>query len=109
MGHAKKVKFVEVDKSGFGFCLSQKPFSLVQKSELKKIMFNYDVIMTSLTPYDIHSKQVNNGAKFDDWTPRRFGGVKADRHTDRIALYISNDRLYYTFKDNCTNLSQKFI
>ena len=41
-----RIKFVEVDKSDVGFCLSQKPLSSVQSCDLKKI----SLIMTSRSP-----------------------------------------------------------
>ena len=50
MGHRKKEKFVEVGWSGTGFCLGRKPRFSVQKFVFTKIIFGYDVIMTSRTP-----------------------------------------------------------
>ena len=39
-------------------------------------------------PYDIHPEEVIEPTKFDFSTPSSFDGVKTDRQTDRIALYI---------------------
>ena len=43
-------------------------------------------------PYVTHSEKVINRANFDVCTLGSFGGVKTDRHTDRIAL------IYYIAK-----------
>ena len=52
MWHRKKVKFVEVGKSGIGFCLSQQSFSPVQKCNLKNYVWLWrhrDVVVPSST------------------------------------------------------------
>ena len=43
--------------------------------------------MTPSTPDDTHSGMVISRAKSYVSTSSSFGGVKTDRHTDRIALY----------------------
>ena len=47
--------------------------------------------MTSQS-YDIHHGVVINRAKFDACTYSSFRGVETDRHTDRIALYILDNK-----------------
>ena len=56
-----------------------------------KIIFYFGVMVTSQTPYDTHPEEVINRAKFDISTSSSFGGVKTDRHTDRIALYVLDE------------------
>ena len=53
------------------------------------MIVDYDVIVTSRTPYDTHAEEVINRAKLNVNTPGSVGGVKTDRHTDRIALYTT--------------------
>ena len=60
---------------------------VLSNANSKKIIFDYDLMMTSSTPYDTHHGVVTNRAKFDASTSSTFIGVKTDRHTDRIALY----------------------
>ena len=44
--------------------------------------------MASRTPYDTHTEEVINYAKFDAATPGSFGRFKTDRHTEIIPHYI---------------------
>ena len=87
MCDAEKVKFVKVNKPDIVFCSSLKSHSSVQNGKLKNI-FDYDSPWRHESPHDIHSKNGINRAKFDIRTPSSFGGVKTNRHTERIALYV---------------------
>ena len=51
MWDLNEVKFVEVGKSGIGFRLSQRSVSSVKKFDLRKIVFDDDVVMSSRTPF----------------------------------------------------------
>ena len=88
MCHRKKEKFVEVGWSGTSICLGQKPLFSVQKFVFTKMIFGYDVIVTSRTPYDTHHGVVINRVKLDACTSSNFGRVKTDGQTERIALYM---------------------
>ena len=48
-------------------------------------------------PHDAHHGVVINRAKFGACTYSSFRGVKTDTQTDRIALYILDIYLSYTF------------
>ena len=75
------MKIVKIGKSGTGFCLNQKLRSSVQNWELK-IVFIYDVIVTSQTNDTDFEKMITCG-KFDICAPSSFGEIKTDRQTDR--------------------------
>ena len=71
---------------------------------LKKLIFDYDVIVTSRTPLGLPP----NRAKFDVSTPSSFGGVKTDTQTNRIALY-SQGTLTGSIYDLWTLFSQNVL
>ena len=70
----------------------KKLFFLVRNANFKKMIFNYDVMMTYETFYDAQFCKVINRAKFDVYTRSSFGGVKVHARVytlkDRIGLYI---------------------
>ena len=78
------MKFVEVDKLGTGFRLGQKPLFSDKKSKLKKIIFEFEVIMMSKPPFGTQPWVVINCAKFGHRRSNSFGGVKTQTHTHRI-------------------------
>ena len=53
--------------------------------------------MASRIPYATHHGVVTNRAKFDVCIHRSFKGVKTDRHTDGIALYVLDIFGYHRF------------
>ena len=77
---------------GYWLSLKTKTAFLGRKMRCKKIIFNYDTIVTSRTTYDTNLEELINRAKFVVCTPGCFIGVKIDRqthrYTDRIAIYI---------------------
>ena len=77
------MKVFEVGKSGTGFRLSQIPRSSVTKHKFKKLISDFDVIVTSRTPYDTYLKKMINCAKFDVCKPNSFGRAKTDRQTSK--------------------------
>ena len=54
-----------------------------------KIVFNYDVILTSQHSYDTQDGMVINRAKFDSSPYSSFGGVKTNTHrqTELRSIY----------------------
>ena len=80
--------FIEVSKSSV--CLSLKPFFSSKNASFKRNMFDYDVIMTSSTPYNTYPRLVINGAKFHACTSGSFEELRTP-HTHRIALYSTDD------------------
>ena len=80
---------------------------LSSNANSKTSIFEYDVIMTSRTPYDTHHGAVINRDKFDACTSSSFKGVKTERHacmhththihtqTDRIALHSIEYRCFH--------------
>ena len=56
--------------------------------------------MTSRAPCNTHPEEGINPAKFDVSTTSSFEGVKTDRHTDRIALYMFCCRFSRVFYDD---------
>ena len=59
--------------------------------------------MPSRIPYATHHGVVINRAKFDVCTHRSFRGVKTDRHTDGIALYVLDIFGYHCFHCDCVD------
>ena len=69
------MKFLQVVSSGTGFRLEKTVF-LRQEMQIKKIVFNFDVITISRPPYDTHPGMVINRAKFVVCRPSSSGRVK---------------------------------
>ena len=80
----KKQKFLKLWVS---FRLSKKRF-LRQEMRIEKIIFDYDVVETSRTPYGAHPGEVISRARSLARMPSRFGGDKAHVHTGRPMLHI---------------------
>ena len=65
--------------------------------QIKKIIFEYDVLMTSITSYEADSGKVINGAKIVDiCTNGSFGGVKVCKENSAALCTVLH--LYLDFK-----------
>ena len=63
------------------FVQAQNRFPRSKTAIFTEIISDYDLIVTSRTPYHAYPKQMINSAKFDVCTPGSIGEVKTDRYT----------------------------
>ena len=87
MWDLNEVKFVEVGKSGIGFRLSQRSVSSVKKFDLRKIVFDDDVVMSSRTPFMTFTPEGDQSFQVIKLRLVRLAVIKELKQTDRTALY----------------------